>query len=707
MLRKFFIISTTSIVFILVNSCGQEVKFVTTAKSADAEKIYTSGELQKDEDPPSGILTTPPVDYDNEGLDEFQSITKQFKTTEYTEDNLTLSLTKPYTTHLITLSYNEVPSFQELFQETRVKYTDTFTQGTKGSFASEIKTTDPSKGALDLLIVVDNSQSMKEEQANLGSKLQSLLTYIDDSDWRIGVNTTDPANGCLRALIKKGDKDIDETFSKAINAGVNGSGYEKGILMAKAGIAPGCITPNWVRENSTLAVLIVSDEDNCSFNGQDCKGKTYARESYLIDYLKTVRKVGVDARVYGIIWHPDTPKAQCPTAYNPAYVYSRAIAQTGGKWGSICDPDYSATLQAISADVAKILKKQYTLDYLPSGAGVKVFINDQEVKSGFTQEEKLVTFDNLDSSIETIRFEYYYNDSPVLKTFKLKQKAYENSFEVYVNDKLVDPSEYTYSKELNAIEFNTAPEDNAKIVVSYKEDKILNNQFTISPKQMNLDSLTVSVNDTQVEPDTYAFDATTSTLTFVLPPEEGAKVTVSYNELHKKLDYEFIFDLSTLKGLKITDQKSGDEVAYNYDKNILKIEEDLFENGKVLELTFEDPTKDEGGVTLLHQVVDGTLSINCHRNSCPLLDYELNGTSLYIKSGVKDDSEVDVSYKYISARRKTFVIDEVNKDDIYFWDVYVDGVPADPEDYDINENTISFKDWLPLDSVVMVSVYKG
>ena len=156
----------------------------------------------------------------------------------------------------------------------------------------------------------------------------------------------------------------------------------------------------------------------------------------------------------------------------------------------------------------------------------------------------------------------------------------------------------------------------------------------------------------------------------------------------------------------------GDLVSRNSYKNdvvfkILKIEEDLFENGKVLELSFEDPTKDEGGVTLLHQVVDGTLSINCHRNSCPLLDYELHGTSLYIKSGVKDDSEVDVSYKYISARRKTFVIEEVNKDDIYFWDVYVDGVPADPEDYDINENTISFKDWLPLDSVVMVSVYKG
>lgn len=706
MMRKFFIL-VVSMGFILISSCGQEVNFVSKTRNADSQTIYNAGELQKNDDLPSGILTTPPVDYDNEGLDELQTISKQFKTTEYTEDNLTLSLSKPYSTHEIVLAYNEVPSFQELLQETRTKYTDTFTQGTKGSFASEIKTTDPSKGALDLLIVIDNSQSMKEEQANLGSKLQSLLTYIDDSDWRIGVNTTDPAGGCLRALIKKGDDNIDEIFSKAINAGTNGSGYEKGILMAKAGIAPGCITPNWVRDNSTIAVLIVSDEDNCSFNGQDCRGKAYARESYLIDYLKTVRKVGVDARVYGIIWHPDTPRSECPTAYNQAHVYSRAISQTGGKWGSICDTDYSQTLQAISADVAKILKKQYTLDNIPSGAGVKVFINDQEVKTGFNQEDKNVTFDNLDSSIETIRFEYYYNDSPILKTFKLKQKAYEGWFEVYVNDKLMDPSTYTYSKELNAIEFNVAPEDNAKIVVNYKEDKILNNQFKIAPKEMNLDSLTVSVDGTQVEPDSYAFDAASSTLTFVLPPEEGSKVTVAYNELHKKLDYEFIFDLSTLKGLKITDKTTGEEVVYNYDKNILKIEEDLFENGKVLNLTFEDPTKDEGGVTLLHQVVEGTLSIKCHKDSCPLLDYELNGTSLYIKSGVKDDSEVDVSYQYISSRRKTFVVEEINKEDVYFWDVYVDGVPADPEDYDINENTISFKDWLPLDSVVMVSVYKG
>lgn len=706
MIRQLFIILSCATGLTLV-SCGEEINFRNSVITADAQKVYSDGELEKEEDLPSGILTTPPLDYDNEGLDELATITKQFKTTEYTEDNLTLTLSKPYSYHEITLSYDEIPSFQELTQETRTKYTDTFTQGTKGSFASETKTTDPSKGALDLLIVIDNSQSMKEEQANLGSKLQALLTYIDDSDWRIGVNTTDPAGGCLRALIKKGDDNIDKKFSEAINAGVTGSGYEKGILMAKAGVAPGCITPNWVRENSTLAILIVSDEDNCSFNGQDCKGKTYAREGYLIDYLKTIRKVGEDARIYGIIWHPDTPKEQCPTAYNQAHVYSRAIAQTGGKWGSICDTDYSSTLKSISMDVAKILKKQYSLDYVPSKAGVRVFINDKEVKSGFKQENNLVTFDNLDSSIESIRFEYFYNDAPIVKSFKLKQKAFDQEIEVFVNDKIVDPTEYIYSKDLNAIEFIKAPAENAKVVVNYKEDKALNNQFKISPKQMDLDSLSVSINGNEVEDSSYTFDELNSTIKFSLPPEEGAKITVSYNELHKKLDYEFIYDISTLSGLKIVDQKTGEEVSCSNEGTVLKIDEDLFENGKVLELSFEDPTKDEGRVSLLHQVVDGSLTIKCHKDSCPLLDYELDGTSLYIKSGVKEDSQIDVSYKYISSRKKTFVIDEINKEDLYFWDVYVDGVPADPNDYDINENTISFKDWLPLDSVVMISVYKG
>ena len=38
---------------------------------------------------------------------------------------------------------------------------------------------------LDIQIVIDDSGSMKEEQANLASKLSALLTSIKDRNWRI------------------------------------------------------------------------------------------------------------------------------------------------------------------------------------------------------------------------------------------------------------------------------------------------------------------------------------------------------------------------------------------------------------------------------------------------------------------------------------------------------------------------------------------
>ena len=51
-------------------------------------------------------------------------------------------------------------------------------------------------GMLDLLVVIDNSGSMTEEQANLSTKLQPLLSKIAKSNWQIAVVTTDPADGC-------------------------------------------------------------------------------------------------------------------------------------------------------------------------------------------------------------------------------------------------------------------------------------------------------------------------------------------------------------------------------------------------------------------------------------------------------------------------------------------------------------------------------
>ena len=204
---------------------------------------------------------------------------------------------------------------------------------------------------------------MAEEQANLANKLAPLLADVRDADWQVGVVTTDPSESCLRGLIRRGDPDAEAKFAAAVNAGTNGSPNERGILQAVRSVRGDCSGQTWLRPDSAVAVLVVTDEDNCSYRGEECPDKPYATSKYLVDYLASIRHVGRSARVHGLIWHPSQSRAQCPTGFvdgsgreHKGYVWAEAIAQTAGVWGSICDADYSRTLRRISRDMRAMLE---------------------------------------------------------------------------------------------------------------------------------------------------------------------------------------------------------------------------------------------------------------------------------------------------------------------------------------------------------------
>lgn len=54
----------------------------------------------------------------------------------------------------------------------------------------------PNSNAIDILLVMDNSGSMGEEQGTLAANIQSLVEVLDaaGADWRLGVTTTDNGN---------------------------------------------------------------------------------------------------------------------------------------------------------------------------------------------------------------------------------------------------------------------------------------------------------------------------------------------------------------------------------------------------------------------------------------------------------------------------------------------------------------------------------
>ncbi|RYZ71104.1 MAG: VWA domain-containing protein [Proteobacteria bacterium] len=225
-------------------------------------------------------------------------------------------------------------------------------------------------GSADIAIVVDDSGSMDLEQENLSTKLSDLLVSLKDANWQIGVVTTSPKveNGkdvCQLKLIKSTDSDGEAKFLEAVKPGIKGLSEEQGIRQAVNALQ--CPETPWVRPDSTVAVLIVSDEDNCSNNGLDCGDKPWATEQYLIDYVEKdlKRVVGKNAGFYGII-APE--KKDCPTANNESIQYRKLINYKSGgnvNYGNICDASYKGTLERISKNIAKLLSSQFVLKKVP------------------------------------------------------------------------------------------------------------------------------------------------------------------------------------------------------------------------------------------------------------------------------------------------------------------------------------------------------
>jgi hypothetical protein len=415
---------------------------------------------------------------------------------------------------------------KEFTQENLPVADQSYVQGFKGDISSE-NFDQGDWGKLDLLVVVDNSGSMKEEQANLGTKLNPLLSKVEKSDWQIAVATTDPDDGCRIDLIKKSDTNPSQKFAAAVQRGTNGSGVERGILQAVRGLQNPCLlSQDWVRADSTLAVLIISDEDNCHIDtaqGYGCTGEDDLSYTHLTNYMSSIRTLGTDARIYGIIWHPSTAQAQCTTALKTGDAYAQAIEASGGKWGSICDADYTNTLTAISEDVAKILDYEFELAETPIDGSLKVLV-DGSIFDQFTLEDKLVKFTEAPPFGSKVEFAYRHgNEGEIKADFDIKD-AHSAPLEVTVDGTAVAESNYTWDDQAKKLVFIEEPSDKSEIKIKYKKEAKLKSEFDIG-KGVKKGTLTVTVDGKETP---YTYEETTGTIAFNPPPPEAAKIKATY-----------------------------------------------------------------------------------------------------------------------------------------------------------------------------------
>ncbi|MCP4446150.1 MAG: VWA domain-containing protein [Myxococcales bacterium] len=223
---------------------------------------------------------------------------------------------------------------------------------------------------IDILFVIDNSGSMKEEQASLVTNFQNFINVLDGIDGglpdvHIGVVSTnvgaglyDGIAGCEidgdNGLLQNGDdaceapndryiedlvnddgsrnrnydgENLAATFSCIAELGITGCGFEQPLeSMRRALNGSNPLNDGFLRPDAFLAVIIISDEDDCSV--QEDGGGMFNPDSALdnidssLGFLNSFR-----CFEFGVQCEPDEnprstgPRADCVPRADSAYMY--------------------------------------------------------------------------------------------------------------------------------------------------------------------------------------------------------------------------------------------------------------------------------------------------------------------------------------------------------------------------------------------------
>lgn len=595
-------------------------------------------------------------------------------------------------------------------QINREQINDSFTQGGIGQSTTELFTQSEPDRELDILVVVDNSGSMNQEQTNLSTKLDPLLSYVSDADWKVSVVTTDPSQPCQvpNGLIEKGDANASSKFANAVSAGTSGSGNEQGVLRSVQGLQACTGVSPWVRSSSNIAILVVSDEDNCS-NGNGCGANPWGQPDFLTDYLATVRVPGVNARVYGLF---HIPGESCSTAYNVGNQYNALVNSTNGSAGSICSSDYTNTLAQISNDISDTLESTFTLSNTPTAGTLKVYVNNVLRVSGYSLAGNTVEFtSNIPAAGSQIRFVYDFGSTPVRAEFDLSQVPGLETLGVYINNVLQPTSAYSYSAGNNSIIFNNTPPYNASVLVSYRKFlPALITDFDIV--HTNASDVAVKVNGSILSANQYSYNSSNGIVSLTQAPIDGAAIIVDYRTfVSEKLSYSIALADWVLADMTVQDN-AAQEVPYVYSNGAINFDLSEWSDGRQITVKSNTINPNHNIISLQENVLNETILVSYNGTTCNL------GGDLMVNSGNEVDISncpfsfndmsipLNVSYTYVANQLQSFSVDPAMWDTDYAivaWEVKVNGVMVG--NYSIDNAVLTFDGPLDYEDEVVLTGY--
>ncbi len=242
----------------------------------------------------------------------------------------------------------------------------------------------------DILIVIDNSGSMRTEQANMATRFATFLDQLKDLNWRVAIVTTDVSSDAYKkdgrfllfdktafnTIDKNGQTVIPpdfyyidssmnlvkakDSFGKTIQRPANeGSGNEQGIAASLRAIRrsqdPVSVSesqPNrdFFRSDAVLSVLVVTDANETNPNGTQIQNTPQ-------NWISSVQTIWPSKPfVYNSIVVKSGDSACVAINGNEDYgtSYETLSGLTGGIIGTVCASDYGSQLTQMGQAVVNL-----------------------------------------------------------------------------------------------------------------------------------------------------------------------------------------------------------------------------------------------------------------------------------------------------------------------------------------------------------------
>ena len=259
---------------------------------------------------------------------------------------------------------------------------------------------------LDIIFVIDNSNSMTEELASIANQFDSFLNRIRDMDYHIAIITMDVQSDRGEFLyFPNGERFLSQStgnhrrnisyFQQTIQRTPGTNDDERGIYALNMALDHSAHS-SFFRKHSMLMAVIISDEDERSWGGVTPPDVDLGRAPPLESYDEPevfFQKVRQQNELYGVAVHsiivkPGDNSCQSQSGGVPGTIYAQAshpsagvLARYGhvqrGEIASICSTNYGSQLGAIANYALEARPIQ--LHCVPDSNRMRVRVNGEAV----------------------------------------------------------------------------------------------------------------------------------------------------------------------------------------------------------------------------------------------------------------------------------------------------------------------------------------